>query len=85
MPLQTPDRATAPGPAGEQLRWLMLTSAAIIDEHTKGCLLVGSQAETEPGSMSITRSAVAYKKFYPQVVDAAEGSDLSITFLDSDR
>ena len=31
------------------------------------------------------RSAVAYKKFYPQVVDAAEGSDLSITFLDSDR
>ena len=65
-------------------KWILI-HCGNTDEHTKGCLLVGSQAETEPDSMSITRSAVAYKKFYPQVVDAAEGSDLSITFLDSDR
>lgn len=55
------------------------------DEHTKGCLLVGMQANTEPGNMSVVSSAVAYKKIYPLVVDAAENDDLSITFADKDR
>ena len=55
------------------------------DEHTKGCLLVGMQANTEPGNMSVVSSAVAYRKIYPMVVNAAENSNLSITFADNDR
>ncbi len=30
-------------------------------------------------------SALAYKKFYPLVVDASENGALSITFVDNDR
>lgn len=52
---------------------------------TSGCLLVGTGAVTEPGNMSITSSAVAYRKLYPMVVDAAAKGSLSIEFLDNDR
>jgi len=55
------------------------------DEHTDGCLLVGSQANTEPGDMSIISSTAAYSRFYPLVADAAENETLSITFIDNDR
>ncbi len=55
------------------------------DEHTKGCLLVGSQAITTPGDMMITASAVAYKIFYPKVVEAAQMNALTIQFEDNDR
>jgi len=55
------------------------------DEDTAGCLLVGSQANTDPGNMSVISSTVAYRKFYPMVVDAAQNDDLSITFVDNDR
>ena len=55
------------------------------DEDTAGCLLVGSQALTNPGSMSITDSTAAYRRFYPLVVGAAENGDLSITLEDNDR
>ena len=55
------------------------------DEDTKGCLLVGSQANTERGNMSVVSSGLAYRKFYPLVVNAAENDDLSITFTDNDR
>ena len=54
------------------------------DEDTDGCLLVGSQAVTEPGNMKIVDSTAAYKKLYPMVVDAAANKSLSITFLDND-
>lgn len=52
---------------------------------TSGCLLVGTGAVTEPGNMSITSSRVAYRKFYPLVVDAAASGKLTIQFLDNDR
>ena len=55
------------------------------DEDTSGCLLVGTQANTDFGNMSVISSKIAYKKFYPLVVDAAEKGDLSITFVDNDR
>lgn len=55
------------------------------DEDTKGCLLVGSQAITDPGNMMVTASANAYRRFYPMVVDAADNDDLSISFIDNDR
>jgi len=55
------------------------------DEDTAGCLLVGSQAITEPGNMAITSSTAAYRRFYPMVVDAAANNDLSITYVDNDR
>ena len=55
------------------------------DEDTEGCLLVGSQANTEPGNMSVISSAVAYRQFYPLVVDAAANEDLKIIFTDNDR
>ena len=55
------------------------------DEHTNGCLLVGSQAITEPGNMTVTSSGLAYRRFYTMVVDSAENGTLSITFVDNDR
>ncbi|MCP4258133.1 MAG: hypothetical protein GY774_11650 [Planctomycetes bacterium] len=55
------------------------------DEDTSGCLLVGTQANTDHGNMSVISSTIAYRKFYPLVVDAAESGDLSITFTDNDR
>ena len=55
------------------------------DQDTEGCLLVGSQAITEPHNMSITQSEAAYRRFYTQVVDAAERGDLTIRFQDNDR
>jgi hypothetical protein len=55
------------------------------DEDTMGCLLVGSQAITTPGDMSITASTDAYRRFYPMVAPAAENGDLTIAFQDNDR
>ena len=55
------------------------------DEHTAGCLLVGTTANTEIGDMSILGSGAAYKKFYPKVIQAARDGDLEIEFIDSDR
>ena len=55
------------------------------DEDTDGCLLVGSQALTEPGEMRVTQSTAAYRRFYPMVVDAAAAGDLTIRFEDNDR
>ena len=55
------------------------------DEDTDGCLLVGSQALTEPGEMRVTQSTGAYRRFYPMVVDAAAAGDLKIRFEDNDR
>ena len=65
-------------------QWILI-HCGNTDEHTAGCLLVGSQAITEPGGMSITSSTAAYRRFYPLVVDAAERGELSITFVDNDR
>ena len=55
------------------------------DEDTKGCLLVGTQANTQPGDMSIIASTGAYRRFYPLVVNPAAEDDLTITFVDNDR
>lgn len=55
------------------------------DEDTDGCLLLGSQALTEPGEMRVTQSTAAYRRFYPLVVDAAEAGNLAIRFEDNDR
>jgi len=55
------------------------------DEDTAGCLLVGSQAITDPGDMKLINSTAAYRRFYSMVVDAAAKNLLSITFLDNDR
>ena len=55
------------------------------DEDTKGCLLVGSQANTTPGNMCIVSSTEAYRRFYPLVMPAARDGNLSISFVDNDR
>ena len=55
------------------------------DRDTAGCLLVGTQANTDHGNMSVVSSTVAYRKFYPMVVGAAANGDLTITFSDNDR
>lgn len=54
------------------------------DEHTAGCLLVGEGAITTPGDMMITRSSIAYRRFYQQVIDPAALGRLNITFQDHD-
>jgi hypothetical protein len=65
-------------------KWILI-HCGNTDEDTKGCLLVGSQAITEPGDMMVTASRDAYKRFYPMVVDAAVRGELSITLVDNDR
>jgi hypothetical protein len=52
---------------------------------TSGCLLLGTGAVTEEGNMSISSSRVAYRRFYPMVIDAALADELEITYLDNDR
>lgn len=55
------------------------------EKDTEGCLLVGSQAITEPGQMSVTQSVAAYRRLYQIVVDAAAAGDLTIEVQDNDR
>ena len=55
------------------------------DEDTAGCLLVGSQALTEPGDMKIINSTIAYKRFYPMVIEAATNETLYIKLSDNDQ
>jgi hypothetical protein len=53
---------------------------------TSGCLLVGTTPLNEKSDCpSIGNSAVAYKKFYTRVIDAALAASLKITFRDLDR
>lgn len=52
---------------------------------TAGCLLVGTDASTDKGNMSISRSRVAYRLLYTKVVDAALEGVLSIEFVDNDK
>lgn len=65
-------------------KWILI-HCGNTDEDTAGCLLVGSQAVTEPGDMKIINSTAAYRRLYSMVVDAAANKSLSITFLDNDR
>ncbi len=55
------------------------------DKHTSGCLLVGTNANTDEGDMRVTSSRQAYKKLYPMVIDAAEKGELEIEYIDNDR
>jgi len=65
-------------------KWILI-HCGNTDEDTAGCLLVGSQAITDPGDMKIISSAAAYKRFYPMVVDAAGNGTLTITYEDNDH
>lgn len=65
-------------------KWILI-HIGNTDKDTAGCLLVGSQAITEPGDLKIISSTAAYRRIYPMVVDAAANETLSITFLDNDR
>ena len=53
------------------------------DEHTAGCLLVGSYPVTV-GEFKIAHSELAYKHFYSKVIDAAVAGTLFITIVDND-
>ena len=64
--------------------WILIHSGNT-DEHTAGCLLVGTTANTTERNMSIGSSRLAYEKFYPKVIDAAIDGTLEIEFIDSDR
>lgn len=55
------------------------------DEHTMGCLLVGTTRSEKTGDMKVGASVSAYKKFYPKVIGAAKAGNLTIEYLDSDR
>ena len=54
------------------------------DDDTAGCLLVGEGAVTTPGKMMITNSTGAYRRLYPQLIDAAIMGRLTITIQDHD-
>lgn len=52
------------------------------DEHTAGCLLVGSTSDTKG---FIGGSVTAYKKIYPAIAKALEdGEEVTITYEDYD-
>lgn len=55
------------------------------DEHTAGCLLVGTGAMARQSAMSVQASVEAYKAFYSRVADAAESGTLEIEIMDRDR
>lgn len=55
------------------------------EKDTDGCLLVGSQAITEPSQMAVTQSVVAYRRLYTMVAEAAADGTLTIEFQDNDR
>ena len=55
------------------------------DEHTAGCLLVGTGAMARADDMSIQSSVEAYKRLYSKVIEAAKEGDLEIEYLDRDR
>lgn len=55
------------------------------DEHTMGCLLVGSTRSEKIGDMKIGASVSAYKKMYPKVIEAAHAGELTIEYIDKDR
>lgn len=54
------------------------------DEDTAGCLLVGTSVNITVREMSIGGSRVAYRKFYPKVIQAALEGGLEIELIDSD-
>lgn len=55
------------------------------DEDTAGCLLVGLNAISDYGNMSIGNSRGAYLEFYPQVLAAIKrGEQVTIEYLDHD-
>ena len=57
------------------------------DEHTAGCLLVGSsqQENISKGDGFIGASGTAYKKIYPPIAAALEaGEEVTITYIDYD-
>lgn len=55
------------------------------DDDTTGCLLVGTDAVTTPGDMSVRNGTAAYKRLYEMVVDAVARERLKIRFEDHDR
>ena len=64
---------------------LILIHCGNTDEDTAGCLLVGTSVNAAVGDMSIGGSRVAYRKFYPKVIQAALEGSLEIEFVDSDQ
>lgn len=57
------------------------------DEHTAGCLIVGSSQQTNFGSSDgfIGASTTAYKRIYPAIAKALEeGEEVTIQYIDYD-
>lgn len=57
------------------------------DEHTAGCLLVGSsqQENISKGDGFIGASGTAYTRIYPPIAEALEaGEEVTITYIDYD-
>ena len=55
------------------------------DEHTAGCILVGTGAIADPDGFSITSSTAAYRRFYLKVINHAIAGDLVVNIFDEDR
>lgn len=54
-------------------------------EHTEGCILVGDGAICKPSNNYVQRSVIAYKRIYPELVDAAAGNNLQIEIIDREK
>jgi len=53
------------------------------DEDTRGCILVGTNYDKK--KMILTASTIAYRKFYPKVVEGLAHENVFLTIDDLDR
>lgn len=64
-------------------KWVLI-HVGNTEKDTAGCLLVGAGAWAGD-DLTVQASAVAYKKLYAAVIDAAAAGDLRIQFIDREK
>lgn len=55
------------------------------DQHTAGCIIVGTGATAQPAEKRLLSSTDAYRRLYSKVVEAADKGRLSVEVIDRDR
>lgn len=53
--------------------------------HTEGCVLIGERALCKPGKNAVYSSALAYRRLYPILAEAAANDELEIEIIDRDK
>jgi len=67
-----------------EFTWILI-HVGNTDDHTSGCLLVGTGAMCRAGDMMVMASVEAYRALYKRVWMAARDDNLTIEFIDRDK